>query len=164
VDSRDASSGAVASVLCRFCLRFGHEAQPKLLAAGKRGQVSSVKHFGKPWRTDAFLQHLRKQHGEKWKEYDSSDMAAREKFFELSTNEVAYGNSLDAHLDAGESLFFWLRRNIVNRVVSDLLFDPNESDEKVKAALRIFKEDGVGETRGAISEYSELKVTVTKVL
>jgi hypothetical protein len=123
-----------------------------------------VKHFRRPWRTDAFLQHLRKQHGEKWKEYDSSYMAAREKFFEVSTNEVAYGNSLDTRLDAGESLFFWVRRKIVNREVSDLLFDPNESDEKVKAALRIFKKDGVGEARGAISEYSELKVTVTKVL
>jgi hypothetical protein len=35
VDSRDASSGAVAFVSCRFCLRFGREAQPELLAAGK---------------------------------------------------------------------------------------------------------------------------------
>jgi hypothetical protein len=83
VDSCDASSGAVASVLCRFCMRFGRESQPKLLAAVKRGTVSSVKHFGKPWRTDAFSQHLRKQHGEKWKEYESSDIAAREKFFEV---------------------------------------------------------------------------------
>jgi hypothetical protein len=164
VDSRDASSGAVASVLCRFCLRFVREAQLKLLAAGKRRPVSSMKHFGKPWRTDAVLQHLRKQHGEKWKEYDSSDMAARERFFEMSTNEVAYGNIMDAHLDAGESLFFWVRRNIVNRVVGDLLFDPNESDENVEAALNICKEDGVGEARGASSEHYELKVTVTKVL
>jgi hypothetical protein len=151
-------------VLCLFCLRFGREAQPKLLEAEKRWPTSSVKHFGKPWKTDALLQHLRKQHGEKWKAYDSSYMAAREKFFEVSTNEVAYWNTLDAHLDAGESLFFWVRRNIVNRVVGDLLFDPNESDEKFQAVLSLFKEYGVGEARGASSEHSELKVTVTKVL
>jgi hypothetical protein len=67
----------------------------------------------------------------------------RKKFFEVSTNEVAYGNTLDAHLDEGESLFFWVRRNIVNCVVGDLLFDPNESDEKVEAALSIFKRMGL---------------------
>jgi hypothetical protein len=102
-----------------------------------------VKHFGKPWRTDAFLQHLRKQHGEKWKEYESSDMAAREKFYEVSTKAVAYGNTLDAHLDEGESLLFWVRRTIVNRVVGEMLFDPNESDEMVEAALSIFKRMGL---------------------
>jgi hypothetical protein len=146
------------------CLRFGREAQPTLLAAGKRGPVSSVKNFGKPWRIDAFLQRLRKQHGEKWKEYDASDMAAREKLFEVSTNEVAYGNTLDSHQDTGESLFFWVRRNIVNCVVGDLLFDTNESDGKVEAALSIFKEDGIGDARGASSEHSDLKLTVRKVL
>jgi hypothetical protein len=164
VASRDASSGAIASVSYRFCRRFGREAQPELLAAGKRGPVSSVKHFGKPWRTDAFLQHLRKQHGERLKEYDVSDVGARVKFFVLSPDDVAYVNTLYAHLDTGESLFFWVRRNIVNRVIGDLLFDPIESDEKVEAALNIFKDDAVGEARGASAGQSELKVTVRKVL
>jgi hypothetical protein len=144
-DSRDASSGAVSSASCRFCLRYGREAQPELLAASKRRPISSVKQFGKPWRTDAFLQPLRKQHGEKWKEYDNSDVAAREKFFELSPDAVAYVNTLDAHLDKGESPFFWLRRNIVNRVIGDLLCDQTESDEKIEVALSIFEEDGAGE-------------------
>jgi hypothetical protein len=90
-------------------------------------------------------------------------MPAREKFFEVSTDDVAYGNTLEAHLDTGESLFLWVRRNNVNRVVGDLLFDPTESDEKVEAALSMFKEDGVGEARGVSSEHSELKVTVRKV-
>jgi hypothetical protein len=92
------------------------------------------------------------------------NLLQRKKFFEVSTNEVAYGNTLDAHLDAGASLFFWVRRNILNCVVGDLLFDPNESDEKFEAALGMFKEDGVGEARRASSEHSELKVTVSKVL
>jgi hypothetical protein len=163
-DSRDASFGAVSSPSCRFCLRYGREAQPELLAAGKRGPISSVKQFGKPWRTVAFLQPLRKQHGEKWKEYDDSDVAAREKFFELSPDAVAYVNTLDAHLDNGESPFFWLRRNIVNRVIGDLLFDQTESDEEIEVALSIFEEDGAGEARVGRSEHSELKVTVRKVL
>jgi hypothetical protein len=35
VASRDVSSGAIASVSCIFCRRFGREAQPELLAAEK---------------------------------------------------------------------------------------------------------------------------------
>jgi hypothetical protein len=163
VDSRDASSGAVSSASCRFSLRYGREAEPELLAAGKRGPISSVKLFGKPWRTDAILQHLRKQHGEKWKEYDASDEAAREKFFELSPNDVAYVNNLDAHLDKGESQCSWVRRNIVNRVIGDLLFDPTGSDEKVEAAFSIFKGYGAGEVRLGRYERSNRKVTVRKV-
>jgi hypothetical protein len=56
---------------------------------------------------------------------------------------VAYGNTLEDHLDAGESLFFWVRRNIMNCVVGDLLFDLNESDENVEAELSIFKRMGL---------------------
>jgi hypothetical protein len=91
-------------------------------------------------------------------------VAAREKYFEVSTDDVAYVNTLNAHLDTGESLFIWVRQKTVTRVTGDLLFDPAESDEKVEAAFSIFKEVGVGEAQGASSELSELKVTVKKVL
>jgi hypothetical protein len=154
----------VSSALCRFRLRYGREAQSELLPAGKRGPISSVKHFGKPWRTDALLQHLRKQHRWNWKEYDASDVATREKIFELSPDDIAYVNTLDAHPDKGKSLLFWVSRNTVNRVASDLLFDSTEFDEKVEAALSIFEEDEAGEARVGRSEHSELKVTVRKVL
>jgi hypothetical protein len=82
----------------------------------------------------------------------------------LTPDDVAYVNTLDAHLDKGESLLFWVRRNIVNRVIGNLLFDPTESDEKVEAALSIFEEDGAGEATVGRSERSKLKVTVRKVL
>jgi hypothetical protein len=65
-------------------------------------------------------------------------VVTREMFFELSTDDVACVITLDAHLDTGESLFFWVRRIIVNRVIGDLLFDSTESDRKVEAALSIF--------------------------
>jgi hypothetical protein len=48
VDTRDASFGTVSSVSCRFFLSFGRDAYPQLLAEGKRGPISSVKHFEKP--------------------------------------------------------------------------------------------------------------------
>jgi hypothetical protein len=50
-------------------------------------------------------------------------VAAREKFFDVFTDYVAYVNTLDAHLDRMESLFFWVRRTIVNRVIGYLQFD-----------------------------------------
>jgi hypothetical protein len=68
-----------------------------------------------------------------WKEYDASDVAARENFFEVSTDDVAYVSTLDGHLKKGESLLFWVRRNIVNRVISNLLF---VEDSRLRTALQ----------------------------
>jgi hypothetical protein len=84
--------------------------------------------------------------------------------FELTPDDAAYVNTLDAHLYKGESLFFWGRRKIVNRVIGNLLFDPTESDEKVDGALSFFEEDGAGEARVGRFQCSELNVTVRKVL
>jgi hypothetical protein len=98
------------------------------------------------------------------KEYDSFDVAAREKFFELTPDDAAYVNTLNAHLDKGESLFFCVRRKIVNRVIGNLLFDSTESDEKVDGALNILEEDGAGEARVGRFQRSELNVTMRKVL
>jgi hypothetical protein len=60
-------------------------------------------------------------------------VAAREKCFEVSTGDVAYVNTLNAHVDMGESwsLFVWVRPNIAIRVLGYLQIDPIESDEKV---------------------------------
>jgi hypothetical protein len=91
-------------------------------------------------------------------------VTAKKKFFEVSPKNVPYVDTLDAHLDTGESLFFWVRRNIVNRVIGDMLFDPRDLEEKVEAAWSIFKEDGAGDFLRASPEQSELKVTVRKVL
>jgi hypothetical protein len=125
-----------------------------------------VKTFSKPWRTDAFEQHLKLQHASKWREYGLASRAEQDGFFDVSVDEVAHMNSLDAHVDVG-ALFLWVRENIVLNVIRELLFDPDKG-EQVEAALRIFKEDAK-EQPAAVEEWNgpvfvERKITTKKVL
>ena len=61
---RDALSGEVESVVCRFCDVFGYEVK----AAAKRTWTMRRKYF-ETFRTDHYVQHLKQQHAQKWSEY-----------------------------------------------------------------------------------------------
>jgi hypothetical protein len=113
--------------------------KPALVAAGKRKALWSVKTFSKPWRTDAFEQHLKLQHASKWREYGVASHAEQDAFFDVSVDEVAHMNSLDAHVDVG-ALLFWVRENVMHNVIRELFFDPDKG-ERVEATFSIFKED-----------------------
>jgi hypothetical protein len=157
VDARDVKNSEIHSVSCRFCFRFGREAQAQLVAAGKRRPLNSIKSFSKPWRTDAFVQHLTLRHSSKWKEFNDLTADSHESFFDVEEDGAAHANTIDAHIDFGENLFFWTRMNIVNEVTRELLFDHSEK-EKVETALSIFKKDD--EEGGDM----ELKVTTKRVM
>jgi hypothetical protein len=157
VDARDAKTSEIQSVSCRFCFRFGREAQAQLVAAGKRGPLNSIKSFSKPWRTDAFVQHLNLQHSSKWKELNDLAADSRESFFDVEEYGAAHANTIDAHIDVGENLLFWIRKNIVHEVVRELVFDHSQN-EKVETALSIFKKD---DEEGGDMEF---KVTIKRVM
>ena len=61
---RDALSGEVKSVVCRFCVVFGCEVK----AAAKRTWTTRRKYF-ETFRTDHYVQHLKQKHAQKWSEY-----------------------------------------------------------------------------------------------
>jgi hypothetical protein len=153
VDARDAKASEIQSISCRFCFRFGREAQAQLVAAGKRGPLNSIKSFSKPRRTDAFVQNLTMQHSSKWKEFNDIAADSRESLFDVKEDGAAYANTIDV----GENLFFWIRKNIVHEVIRELLFDHSQN-EKVETALSIFKKDD--EEGGDM----ELKVTIKRVM
>lgn len=171
IKSPDSKSGAIRSVSWKFCLRFGREAQPKSLSHGKRAPLSLVKYFSSPRRTEDFVQHLQLQHAVKWKEYEAVNEEAKKEFFDLYGNESAHANTLHAYVDTGESLFSWVRRNILSRIIGDLLFYPSTCEEKVEAALSNFKEDSNahGIARSSLITMSshqqmELNVPIRKAL
>jgi hypothetical protein len=61
VSARDAKSGRVSSVYCRFCVSFGGEVGE----GRKRRATENRKFFQKPFRTDNYVSHLRGYHREK---------------------------------------------------------------------------------------------------
>jgi hypothetical protein len=115
IECRDANSSAIQSVSSRFCFCFGREPQPGLAAAGKRKALQSVKPFSKPWRIDAYEQHLNLQNPTKWCEYGKASHA-EQAFFDVAMDEVALISSLDAHVDAG-AIFFWVREKTLLGVI-----------------------------------------------
>jgi hypothetical protein len=166
VAQRESSTGKVASAACRFCFHFGREPRDDASeadAAGKKSKSKNktniVKQFSPPWRTDAYTQHLKLAHKEKWAEYAYLDSAAKDAFFEGGSC-VPYANTLDAHLeDSSGAMFFWISKDIVVKVLGEMLFDPLESSENVESALSIFKTDNDG-----ASGERERKVTIKKVM
>ena len=61
---RDAVSGEVKSVVCRFYVVFGCEVK----AAAKRTWKMRRKYFETFW-TDHYVQHIKQQHAQKWLEH-----------------------------------------------------------------------------------------------
>jgi hypothetical protein len=136
---------------------------PQTATAGrknKKGTYSiSVKHFSPPWRTDPFTQHLKLAHKEKRAEYAEFRAAAKDAFFDGGSC-MPYASTLDAHRDnRSEDIFFWISKEIVVRMLGDMLFNPLESNEKVESALSIFETDDEG-PRGN----GERKVTIKKFM
>jgi hypothetical protein len=125
-----------------------------------------VKTFSKPWRTDAFEQNLKLQHASKWREYGVASHAEQDTFFDVSVDEDAHMNSLDALVNVG-ALLFCVREKIVLNVIRELFFDPDKG-ERVEAALSIFKEDAKEQPAAVEKENSpvcvERKITVKKVM
>jgi hypothetical protein len=104
-----------------------------------------VKAFSKPWRTDAYEQHLKLQYPTKWSEYGMASHAEQEASFDVAVDEVAHVKSLDAD-DAGV-LFFWVSENLVLGDIRELSFDP-EKGGRVEFALKIVKDDAEGRNAG----------------
>jgi hypothetical protein len=148
VAQRESTTGKVASAACRFCFHFGREPRDdasEAAAADKKSKAKNntniVKQFSPPWRTEAYTQHLKLAHLEKRAEYGDLDAAAKDLFFEGGSC-VPYANTVDAHLvDSSGEMLIWISKDIVVKVLGEMLFDPLESSEKFESALSIFKTD-----------------------
>ena len=66
-------SAEVVSVSCSFCVNFGREEKP----GAKRKATANVIYFKKASRTDSYKRHLKDQHPEHWKHYQSTSDALK---------------------------------------------------------------------------------------
>ena len=128
-------------IVCEFCQVFGREDGDgnNGESARKRKKTTNVKYYS-AFRADYYKTHLTNQHPLKWSEYQkiNDDSEAISKFF---CAEVSFVNTLDAHLEVEKPLSFAIDKNIVEKIIGNILFDPEDEDEELskECTLSLFK-------------------------
>ena len=117
---RDAVSGEVKLVVCRFCVVFGHEVK----SATKRTWTTRRKYF-ETFRTDNYVQHLKQQHEQKWSEY--TKLCGGEEQEDLfKAVDVAFANIIEANFDGSGTLQLTINNRIVEVIIRDILLNPDD--------------------------------------
>ncbi|KAH9265975.1 hypothetical protein BASA83_010885 [Batrachochytrium salamandrivorans] len=120
------------------CLSILHNLRKEEEVGRKRKATSNVKYF-ESFRTDNYLSHLQGQHSLKWEEYQrihTSD--EREAFF--TNREIPFIATLDAHFESERPLQFLINKDIVDIIIGDLLFHPDDVEGiSHTRALTLFK-------------------------
>ena len=81
VTARDAATGSICSVECRFCRAFGKEMNAE---RARKAPVAKIKFFTKPWRQDHMKRHMLTQHAERFKEYSVLPLLQKKSFFDVA--------------------------------------------------------------------------------
>jgi hypothetical protein len=136
VTSRDASPSAITSVVCRFCVAFGREEK----VGQKRKTIATKKYFKAPFRPVLYRQHHESQHPSKWLSYSEASDATKASFFDV----VPVGNQLTSHFEGSDGqLYFTIDPEIVDVLISEVFFNPEDGEESVARATSVFKrQDG----------------------
>ena len=133
---RDPSTKVVVSVSCLFCVHFGREEK----VGAKRRKTTNVQYFKKPFRVDAYKQHMIHQHPERWKEY--SAMSKDDKALYFDKNAVKHINSIRSHFRGTQiPLHCHVDKKIVDTIIAEMLFHLDDGNDEVtlERALSIFK-------------------------
>jgi hypothetical protein len=159
VTERDKGSGAVNFVICKFCRKFGREHKP----GQKRKRITNFHIFKLPFRTDSYQRHHATAHPEKWDEFSRASLEENRTFFDGVVN---HSSTLLAHFESEGALTLTFNRDIVEKVIGDLLFDPDDAScqstrEKGLAIFQHFDdaaldEESTGATPSAIIPEQEL--------
>lgn len=133
VAERHPESAVVISVACRFCVKFGREENKN----GKRKRTTKTQYFKRPFRADNFTRHLNLVHPSHWKRYSAASDEEKKTFF----NQPNLSNTMLAHVDRDQPLYFEIKRSIVDEIIGDLLFDADDVEVhgSMATALSIFK-------------------------
>ena len=132
ITSRDASTSAVTSVVCRFCVTLGREEKVGL----KRKNIATKKYFKAPFRPVLYCQYHKLQHPSMWLLYLEASDAAKATFFEV----VPIGDQLTSHFECSDGqLYFRIDPEIIDVLISEVFFDPEDGQESVARATAVFK-------------------------
>ena len=132
VTSLDASTSAVTPVVCRFFVAFGREEKVGL----KRKSIATKKYFKAPFCPVLYCQHHESHHSSMCLLYLEASDAAKATFSEV----VPVGDQLTSHFEgSGGQLYFTIDPEIVDVLILEVLFDPEDGQESVARATAVFK-------------------------
>lgn len=133
VTARDAGTSRVSSVCCRFCIVFGREEK----VGSKCKQTANVKYYSH-FRTDHYGKHLIEAHPKKWAEYQAlTSEEDRGGFFQVPEKFL---EKIPAHFEGGDVIRFLVNKPIVEVIIGELLFHPDDFENVTHArALSLFK-------------------------
>ena len=160
VAERAPGNGAVVSLKCLFCEYVGRQDAGTAGGARKRVRSENSKYYRAPFRTDNMKNHLQSQHRDKWQEYQSLGAEEKKVFFDCIT---PVANTLRAHFDGENDLVFTVERDIVQVLVTDMIFDPEAdgAEDEIEAALRFFTVlEGSGPESDADDDDTEYTVSI----
>ena len=131
ITERDNATSAVRVVTCQFCLKFGREAKP----GSKRKRTSFAQSFTIPFRCDVYTRHHQTAHPERWAEFQQLTTAEKSSYFDKAVN---HANTLFAHFESHGALTLTFNRDIVEKVIGDLLFDVDDESVQITRARTIY--------------------------
>jgi hypothetical protein len=136
VAERHPDTSAVVSARCLFCVKVGRASSDS--STRKRARTENVQYFKVPFRADNMKKHAELQHLEAFEEYSRLGDSEKKAFFD---DKVARNNTLHAHFDGENALRFLIKQGIVDVIIGDMLFDPDDVDTAPTRAraLEIFK-------------------------
>jgi hypothetical protein len=71
-----------------------------------------------------YIQHLTQQHSQNWSEYAKLN-ASQEKLF-FNAVDVPFANTIEAHVEASGNILFPINSSIVEVIIGDMLFNPDD--------------------------------------
>ena len=110
----------------------------EMKAEAKRTWMTRRK-YSEKFRTDHYVQHLKQKHAQKWSEYTNlCGGEDQEDFFKAV--DVVFANTIEAHFDGSGTLLLPINKRIVEVIIGDMLFNPDDIEGVTRArALSLFK-------------------------
>lgn len=137
---RASNSSEVISAECLFCVYFGREVK----VGSKRKNTANIKYFTRPFRADNYKQHHEQQHPIRWNEYKNASMEDKQTFFEQSR---PVKETLHAFFGPKQTTRrFLINAPIVNVIIGDMLWNPDDIDGDTHARMMAAFEDVADES------------------
>ena len=127
ISSRLKSSGKIVAVVCLFCKYNGREHK----AGMKRKRTEKTKIF-KTFTVQCYKQHLNGQHTTEWDQYKLLSPEEKDAYFVQSGPPVT--NTLHRHMDSEEPYVFTLNKPIVEVIIGEMMYDPDDEDVELSRA------------------------------